>query len=320
MKPNLNTSKMFSVLDKRKPSTPSPAMTDPPPKRRSSGFLRSLMYDSKDALFAPFHPSRRKSSSASEASSKEKGTQTKLTDVCQFNGTLGGSSATFFSQRYPAYAQRKRRSSRARSDPSTRSLTNLSTLSGLAPNNPHSRNNVGAPPQSFTLPARLEPSLLSPDWHSHSVPLRRSPSSAFSAPSGPGAFQRLTSTSSCPSEAERFSVWHFLVDPLVEELMKYPWGKDSLWLMAFVVLASSLVLVGYVITTVLPTMLLAVAIAVIKSLIFNHQETVAHLKQLTQSARSSVFTQEFMDSLRSSSLEAVNRMLQLVLPPALPKT
>ena len=186
------------------------------------------------------------------------------------------------------------------------------------------------------------------------------------------------------TESFRMSVWHFVVDPLVEELMKYPWGKDSLWLMAFVVLASSLVLVGYVITTVsphilvfiaffstvllkillssrtafrnvlapiddlvmiaslrllstkmdqlpesnnfsidpqvLPTLLLAVAIAVIKSLIFNHQETVIHLKQLTQSARSSVFTQEFMDSLRSSCLEIVNRMLQLVVPPALAKS
>lgn len=46
------------------------------------------------------------------------------------------------------------------------------------------------------------------------------------------------------------SLYRSLAEPMAEELLRYPWGRDSLWLMAFVVFASSLVLVGYLITTV----------------------------------------------------------------------
>lgn len=46
------------------------------------------------------------------------------------------------------------------------------------------------------------------------------------------------------------SLYRSLAEPLAQELLQYPWGRDSLWLMAFIVFASSLVLIGYVITTV----------------------------------------------------------------------
>lgn len=289
-------------------------------KRKSSGFLKTFMTESRDVLMAPFNTSKRKSSTSSDNGiSKDKGTQTKITDLYNFNGLLGSSSSAFFVNRYPNYA-RRRKNSRARSVPSTKSLTNLVRENGtcsVATSTPQH--------QSYTLPARLEHHLLSPEWH-RPMSLRHSPSSALSTHSVPVMSPRngFTSTrSSCRSEDSSTDnlalVWRSLVDPVVRELMKYPWGRDSLWLIAFVFIASSLVLLSYVITTVIPTLILAVSLAVLKSLVFNHTETMKHLRALADAARCSVFTHEFIDSITGSTLELINKMLQLFVPPAISK-
>ncbi|XP_022659102.1 uncharacterized protein LOC111249472 [Varroa destructor] len=484
------SSQPLNGVDGKRKSSRSASVTPverPQSKRRSSGFLKNLVHESKDVFLAPFHPSRRKGTIASLSSDcKDKGTQTRSTDYtfsCPYSAALSAtscSSGTIFGggnnsgpnsfnicpqHTSPAQAgqnlqdyqllQRVRRSSRARSDPSTLcSLANLSSLSGnggesrvglstngtshlysgpslsststpassntpqqqqqiqksasengsrpdwvsngpspnafqwdnffrqrqcpASSNNPsaiahwqQAHDEFGRTPQSRTLPARLEPlSLRSSDWpltslvlpagttgivspdaiqHSdftlfNDAPLfpKRSASSASSGVVNPPSsacccpyelLNRFSSTSSCPSIQQQpdeqrlflignvvLSLYRSLLEPFAEGLLRYPWGRDSLWLMAFVVFASILVLLGYVITTVLPTMLLAVCLAICKSLIFHRNETITHLRVLGASVRGSMFTRECVQSLRSATLLLVNHTLQLLVPPVIVPT